>query len=63
MDSVTQLFAKPNSQKGHVKILSNCKEAKDLALAGGEVGFFNTTARLVEVLLDREVRRCFKCQE
>ena len=31
-------------------------------LAGGEVNFFNRTARIVEMLLDREVRRCFKCQ-
>lgn len=28
----------------------------------GVVNFFNTTTRLVEVLLDREVRRCFNYQ-
>lgn len=62
IESVSQLFAKPNSQKGHVKILFNCRVARDLALAEGELYFFNTTARIVEILLDREVRRCFKCQ-
>jgi hypothetical protein len=62
IDSVSQLFAKPNSSKGHVKILFNCKETRDLAILNGEVDFFNTTARIVEILLDREVRRCFKCQ-
>lgn len=62
IESVSQLFAKPDSQKGHVKILFNCKVARDLALAEGELDFFNTTARIVEILLDREVRRCFKCQ-
>ncbi|KZS07320.1 Uncharacterized protein APZ42_028989 [Daphnia magna] len=60
--SISQLFAKPNSQKGHVKVLFNCKEARDQAQAGGEIDVFNTSARLVEVFLDREVRRCFKCQ-
>ncbi len=60
--SVSQLFAKPNSQKGHVKILFNCRVARDLALAEVIFDFFNTTARIVEILLDREVRRCFKCQ-
>lgn len=62
IESVSQLFAKPDSQKGHVKILFNCKVARDHALAEGEIDFFNTTARIVEILLDREVRRCFKCQ-
>jgi hypothetical protein len=62
IESVSQLFSKPGSQKGHIKILFNCKETRDLALDVGEVDFFNTTARLVEMLLDREVRRCFKCQ-
>lgn len=61
IESVSQLFAKPDSQKGHVKILLNCKVARDLALAEGELDFFNTTACIVEILLDREVRRCFKC--
>ncbi|KAI9559420.1 hypothetical protein GHT06_013408 [Daphnia sinensis] len=62
IDSISQLFAKPNSQKGHVKILFNCKETRDQALTGGEIDFFNTSARLVEIFLDREVRRCFKCK-
>jgi hypothetical protein len=62
VDSVTQIFKKPGTNKGHVKIFFNCQDTRDYALMGGEVDFFNTTARLVEVLLDREVRRCFNCQ-
>ena len=62
IDSVTQIYKKPGTNKGHVKIFFNCRDIRDYALMGGEVDFFNTTARLVEVLLDREVRRCFNCQ-
>nr|CAH0104395.1 unnamed protein product [Daphnia galeata] len=36
IESVSQLFSKPGSQKGHIKILFNCKETRDIALAGGE---------------------------
>ncbi|EFX69741.1 hypothetical protein DAPPUDRAFT_113390 [Daphnia pulex] len=45
IDSESQFFAKPNSSnKGHVKILFNCKEARDLAILNGE------TERFADVL-------------
>lgn len=57
-DSVTQIFKKTGTNKGHAKIFFNCLDTRDYALMRDEVDFFNTTACLVEVLLDREVRRC-----
>ncbi|KZR99443.1 Uncharacterized protein APZ42_004677, partial [Daphnia magna] len=43
IDSVTQIFKKPGSNKGHVKIFFNNRETRDVALLAGEVDFFNTT--------------------
>jgi hypothetical protein len=40
IESVSQLFAKSDSQKGHVKTMFNCKVARDLALAEAELDFF-----------------------
>ncbi len=62
IDSITQIYSKPNSNRGHIKILFNCKSTRDAVLMGGELDCFNTSCRVVEVLLDKEVRRCFNCQ-
>ncbi|KAI9555014.1 hypothetical protein GHT06_020308 [Daphnia sinensis] len=43
--SVSQLYAKPDSSRGHVKILFNCKATRDSVLLGGEIYFFNTSVR------------------
>jgi hypothetical protein len=40
IESVSQVFAKSDSQKGHVKTMFNCKVARDLALAEAELDFF-----------------------
>ena len=60
--TISQIFKKQGSNKGHIKIFFNCRSARDYALNCGSVDFFNTSARLVEPLVDREVRRCFICQ-
>ena len=40
-------------------MLFNCKQTRDWAIAHGSIDFFNFSARLVEIKLDREVRRCY----
>ena len=62
IDSVKLIYSKPHSTKGHYKIFFNCKTTRDMILRHGVLDLFNTFARLVEVNLDREVRRCFNCQ-
>lgn len=49
VESVSQLYAKLDSSRGHVKIFFNCKAARDSVLLGREIDFFNSSARVVEV--------------
>lgn len=56
------VYTKPGSNVGHVKILLTCRETRDNLLFCEGVDVFNSRPRVVEVDLNREVRRCFNCQ-
>ena len=60
--SIRSIYQKPEFSKCHIKIFFNCRQTRDMAILSGEVDFFNTFSRLVEVNIDREVRRCYNCQ-
>jgi hypothetical protein len=62
IQSLKPVYTKPNASTGHVKIFFRTKIARDEALRKGRVFVFDTSHRIVEVDLNREVRRCFNCQ-
>ena len=47
---------------GHVKLLFSSRTSRELALARGRLFAWGKSHEAVEVLWDREVRRCYKCQ-
>ena len=61
--SVKIIFTKPNSTEGHVKIFLRSKLARDNILGQKKASIFDVDYRIVPVDLNREVRRCFKCQQ
>ena len=56
------MYTKPNANFGHVKICFRNKAVRDEALRKGRIFVFDTSHRIVEFDLNREVRRCFNCQ-
>ncbi|EFX72189.1 hypothetical protein DAPPUDRAFT_110892 [Daphnia pulex] len=60
--SCRQIFTKPGTNTGHVKIFFTCRATRDNLLFRGSADIFNTELRVVEIDLNREVRRCFNCQ-
>lgn len=60
--SYRQIFTKPGTNTGHVKIFFTCRTTRDNLLFRGSVDILNPELRVVEVDLNREVRRCFNCQ-
>ena len=61
--SIRTLYTKPNTNTGHVKILLNNREVRDDFLFRGRVFANDSSHRVVEIDLNREVRRCYKCQK
>ena len=61
--SIRTLYTKPNTNTGHVKILLNNREVRDDFLFRGRVFANDSSYRVVEIDLNREVRRCYKCQK
>lgn len=62
IQSVKVIFTKPQTTEGHVKIFLKSRAARDDILALRRASVFGTYYRIVPVDLNREVRRCFKCQ-
>ncbi|EFX62974.1 hypothetical protein DAPPUDRAFT_119650 [Daphnia pulex] len=60
--SVKVIFTKPQTTEGHVKIFLKSRAVRDEILALRKASVFGTYYRIVPVDLNREVRRCFKCQ-
>lgn len=48
---------------GHIKILLNSRESKDLRLKRGDVYLPDRRCSVAEPDPNREVKRCFKCQK
>lgn len=55
------MYSKPGYDLGHVKICLTCRETRDNLLFLGWVNVFNTRPHVVEVDLNRKVRRYFIC--
>jgi hypothetical protein len=62
LKSLRTIFRSPNNVTGHVKIFFNSKRARDEVLKAGRLFAAGRRFRVVEVDLNREVRRCFRCQ-
>ncbi len=52
-----------DSSEGHVKLWITSREARDDILQRGEMYLSEKRCRVVEPDLNREVRRCYKCQQ
>ena len=61
--SVKVVYTKPNTTEGHVKLFLRSKQARDDILFLGKASILGRDFRVVPVDLDREVRRCYKCQQ
>ena len=60
--SIKLLYTKPNTAIGHVKIFLISRQASLDVLRKGTLYCSDGPHRVVEVDLNREVRRCYKCQ-
>jgi hypothetical protein len=61
--SLRTIFTKPNTTEGHVKLFLRSKLVRENVLRQKKVSILGTDFRIVPIDLDREVRRCFKCQK
>ena len=52
-----------DSSEGHVKLWITSREARDNILQRGEIYLSERRCKVVEPDLNREVRRCYKCQQ
>ena len=62
IQSLKVVFTKPNTSIGHVKVFLRTKQSKAEILRKARVYVFDSTHRVVDIDLNREVRRCFNCQ-
>jgi hypothetical protein len=62
IQSVKVIYTKPHTSEGQSKIFLRTRAARDSILLRGKASILGTNHRIVPVDLDREVRRCFKCQ-
>jgi hypothetical protein len=62
LKSLRTIFRSPNNVTGHVKVFFDTKRARDEVLKAGRLFAAGRRFRVVEVDLNREVRRCFRCQ-
>ena len=56
------IFRSQNNVTGHAKLFFDDKSLRDTVLKAGRLFAFGRRSRVVEVDLNREVRRCFRCQ-
>lgn len=61
--SMRVVFTKQHTTEGHVKIALRTRQAREDILFLGRASILGKDYRVVPVDLDREVRRCFKCQK
>ena len=59
---VRTIFRSSNSSNSHEKLFFDDKSIRDMVLKAGRLFTFSRRFRVVEVDLNREVRRCFRCQ-
>ena len=59
---VLSIFRSQNNVTGHAKLFFDDKSIRDTVLKAGRLFAFGRRFRVVEVDLNREVRRCFRCQ-
>ena len=59
---VHTIFRSPNNVTGHVKLFFGTKSIRDAVVKAGNLFACGRRFRVVEVDLNREVRRCFRCQ-
>jgi len=59
---VRAIFRSSNSTNGHVKLFFDSKKVRDEVLKSGRMFAAGRRVQVVEVDLNREVRRCFRCQ-
>jgi hypothetical protein len=59
---VHSIFRSQNNVTGHAKLFFDDKSIRDTVLKAGKLFAFGRRFRVVEVDLNREVRRCFRCQ-
>ena len=59
---IRAIFRSSNSTNGHVKLFFDSKKVRDEVLKSGRMFAAGRRVQVVEVDLNREVRRCFRCQ-
>ena len=59
---IRTIFHSSNSQRGHVKLFFTSKRVRDEVLRCGRLFAFGRRVQVVEVDLNRDVRRCYRCQ-
>jgi len=59
---VHTIFRSQNNITGHAKLFFGDKSIRDAVLKAGRLFAFGRRFRVVEVDLNREVRRCYRCQ-
>ena len=61
--SMRPVYKKPGESVGHVRVCFRSREIRDGLLSRGRVFAGDRSYRIVPVDIDREVRRCYKCQK
>ena len=59
---IRTIFRSSNNQRGHVKLFFDSNRVRDEVLKSGRLFAFGTRVQVVEVDLNRDVRRCYRCQ-
>ncbi len=61
--SVKVVFTKQHTTEGHVKLFLRTKQARDGILFLGKASILGKDYRIFPLDLNREVRRCYRCQQ
>lgn len=61
VDFVNPIFAKEDIARLHAKIFFTFRQSRNRAMCNEGNDLYNTTARVVKVLIGREVRGCYNC--
>ena len=61
--SMRPVYKKPGESVGHVRVCFRSREIRDGLISRGRVFAGDKSYRIVPVDIDREVRRCYKCQK
>ena len=63
ISSMKVIYTKPQTTEGHVKIFLKSRAVREAILNQRRASIFGTYFCVVPVDLNKEVRRCFKCQK